>query len=328
MLRESEDTMSVTAPPWAIETQGLTRAFGTTTAVEGLDLRVRAGTVFGLLGPNGAGKTTTVRMLTTHLTPTGGTARVLGLDVVAQARRVRTLIGVTGQESGLDEEVDGRTGLTLLARLSGHRRVVARDRVERLLEVFDLTEAAGRAVRTYSGGMRRRLDIAASLLGSPRLLFLDEPTTGLDPRSRDQVWRMVRSLAEQGTTVLMTTQYLAEADQLADRVAVIGRGRVLAEGTPARLRADHGRPRLRLRLEERGHLDTARRVLAEHAVHPELRDGDTLTATLAGEDPVARSGARVLDALARAGVRVGSFGVQPPELDEVFLSLTENGEAA
>ncbi|MEU3019563.1 ATP-binding cassette domain-containing protein [Nocardiopsis sp. NPDC007018] len=315
-------------PPWAIETQGLTRDFGSTTAVRGLDLRVRTGTVFGLLGPNGAGKTTTVRMLTTHLVPTGGTARVLGLDVVSQARRVRTLIGVTGQENGLDEEVDGRTGLMLLARLSGHRRAVARDRVESLLEVFDLTEAAGRAVRTYSGGMRRRLDIAASLLGSPRLLFLDEPTTGLDPRSRDQVWRMVRSLAEQGTTVLLTTQYLVEADQLADRVAVIDQGRVLAEGSPARLRADHGRPRLRLRLEERGHLEEARRVLAEHTDHAVVQDEDTLTATLTGEGPVARSGARALEALARARVSVGSFGLQPPELDEVFLSLTGSEEAA
>ena len=313
---------------WAIQTDDLTRTFGDTDAVRGIDLRVPPATVFGLLGPNGAGKTTTVRMLTTRLPPTGGTARVMGLDVRTHAPQIRTLIGVTAQEAGLDEELPGTSALTLLARLNGHRRAAARDRVERLLEVFDLTDAAHRPVHTYSGGMRRRLDIAASLLGSPRLLFLDEPTTGLDPRSREQVWDLVRTMAHQGTTVLLTTQYLTEADRLADRIAVIDRGRLLTQGTPRDLRTAHGHPRLRLHLTRPEQHEQARRALAPHTAHLDTDTDGALTATATGPHGTARTGADLLTALDRAHVQVDRLTLEPPTLDEVFLSLTERNPAA
>src|SRR4051812_41846116 len=232
----------------AIEAEGLVKAFGGTRAVDGVDLSVPGGAVYGVLGPNGAGKTTTIRILTTLLRPDAGQARVLGHDVVTEADTVRSLVSLTGQLASVDDELTARENLILLARLLGYRTKQARVRADELLEAFGLTDAGGRLVKHHSGGMRRRLDIAASLVVTPRLLFLDEPTTGLDPRSRNHVWDIVRALVSEGTTVLLCTQYLDEADQLAQRIAVIDRGHVIAEGTPAQLKASVGESTLSVRL--------------------------------------------------------------------------------
>jgi len=220
----------------AVVARGLTKRFGATTAVDGVDLTIPGGSVFGLLGPNGAGKTTVVSMLATLIEPDAGQATVLGYDVTAQAHQVRQLIGLTGQYASLDETLSGTENLVLIGRLTGASRTDARQRAAELLKRFRLTDAAGRAVKTYSGGMRRRLDLAASLVSKPRVLFLDEPTTGLDPRSRNELWDIVRELVAEGVTVLLTTQYLEEADQLADQIAVIDHGRVIAQGTSAELK--------------------------------------------------------------------------------------------
>src|SRR5215203_2752843 len=232
----------------AIEASGLEKSFGETRAVCGVDLAVRRGSVYGMLGPNGAGKTTTIRMLATLVRPDGGEARVLGHDIVAEADEVRAAVSLTGQLASVDEDLTGRENLILIGRLLGLGRAGAKARATELLEAFGLSEAAGRLVKHFSGGMRRRLDIAASIVVTPQLLFLDEPTTGLDPRSRNQVWDIIRALVGQGTTVLLCTQYLEEADQLADRIAVIDHGRVIAEGTPAQLKASVGRGALHVRL--------------------------------------------------------------------------------
>ena len=220
----------------AVVARGLTKRFGATTAVDGVDLTIPGGSVFGLLGPNGAGKTTVVSMLATLIEPDAGQATVLGYDVTAQAHQVRQLIGLTGQYASLDETLSGTENLVLIGRLTGASRTDARQRAAELLKRFRLTDAAGRAVKTYSGGLRRRLDLAASLVSKPRVLFLDEPTTGLDPRSRNELWDIVRELVAKGVTVLLTTQYLEEADQLADQIAVIDHGRVIAQGTSAELK--------------------------------------------------------------------------------------------
>src|ERR687898_2559633 len=232
----------------AIEASGLVKTFGETQAVDGVDLAVPRGSVYGVLGPNGAGKTTTIRMLATLLRPDSGTARVLGHDIVDEADAVRGRMTLTGQLASVDEDLTGRENLILLARLLGFGRASARKRAAELLEAFDLTDAAGRQVKNYSGGMRRRLDIAASIVVTPELMFLDEPTTGLDPRSRNQVWALIRQFAAQGTTILLCTQYLDEADQLADGIAVIDRGKVIAEGTPGQLKASVGSGALHVRL--------------------------------------------------------------------------------
>src|SRR3954447_5893029 len=225
--------MATVDSPLAIEASGLVKSFGETRAVDGVDLTVRRGAVYGMLGPNGAGKTTTIRMLATLLRPDAGTARVLGHDVVAEADAVRGLVSLTGQLASVDDELTGWENLVLLGRLLGYRQTAARARPEEPLGAVDLDEAGGRLVKNFSGGMRRRLDIAASIVVTPALMFLDEPTTGLDPRSRNQVWHIIRALVGEGTTVLLCTQYLDEADQLADRIAVIDHGKVIAEGTPA-----------------------------------------------------------------------------------------------
>src|SRR5919106_1216056 len=224
---------SLTAAALAIEASGLRKAFGKTQAVDGVDLAVRTGSVYGILGPNGAGKTTTVRMLATLLRPDEGEARVLGFDIVDEADEVRSVVSLTGQLASVYEDLTGQENLVLIGRLMGFRRRQAKARAADLLEAFDLVDTAGRLVKHYSGGMRRRLDIAASLVVTPRLMFLDEPTTGLDPRSRNQVWDIIRALVAEGTTILLCTQYLDEADQLAEGIAVIDRGKVIAEGTPA-----------------------------------------------------------------------------------------------
>ncbi|MCR6481906.1 ATP-binding cassette domain-containing protein [Amycolatopsis sp. OK19-0408] len=306
----------------AIEAHGLTKTFGKARAVDGVDLAVRAGGVYAILGPNGAGKTTTVRMLATLLPPDGGTARVLGHDVVADADRVRGRISLTGQFASLDQDLTARENLVLLGRLHGFRGREAQDRADELLDVFDLTDAAARPVKTYSGGMRRRADIAAGLVVAPDLMFLDEPTTGLDPRSRNQVWTIVRALVSTGTTVLLTTQYLDEADQLADRIAVVDHGRVIAEGTSGELKASVGSAALRLRLTDPADREHAHGLLAGQLGVP-VRFGaepGTLTAQVAGA--AAEQAAVALASLSRDGIGVADFGLSHPSLDEVFLTLT------
>ncbi|WP_282701134.1 ATP-binding cassette domain-containing protein [Streptomyces sp. CC219B] len=310
----------------AIETAGLVKTFGETRAVDGVDLAVPAGTVYGVLGPNGAGKTTTVKMLATLLKPDGGTAHVFGHDVVREADDVRSRVSLTGQYASVDEDLTGTENLVLLARLLGHGKQAARRRSEQLLEAFGLTEAAGKQIKHYSGGMRRRIDIAASILNTPDLLFLDEPTTGLDPRSRNQVWDIVRAVVAQGTTVLLTTQYLDEADQLASRIAVIDHGRVIAEGTKGELKASVGAGSVHLRLRDAGQRPEAERVL-RLALDSDVQlepDPVALTARLgtATSDSAAEQAARALAELARTGITVDNFSLGQPSLDEVFLALT------
>ena len=304
----------------AIETRGLAKRFGQTRALDGVDLRIRQGSVFGLLGPNGAGKTTTIRILATLLQPDAGTALVLGHDVVREARRVREKVSLTGQYASVDEDLTGHENLVLMGRLLGLSWREARSRAAELLEAFGLAEAAGRQVQTYSGGMRRRIDIAASLVAIPEILFLDEPTTGLDPRSRNQVWELVRRIAGEGTTVLLTTQYLDEADRLAERLAVVDHGRVIAEGTSRELKASVGSSALHLRLasaDQRARAEElVTRVLGDGVVP--VDDATALTARLANP----AQAAAVLTELIRNEVDVAEFSVGNPTLDEVFFALT------
>jgi len=304
----------------AIEAAGLVKSFGTTRAVDGVDLAVPQGSVFGVLGPNGAGKTTTIRMLATLLRPDAGQALVLGHDVVREADQVRSRVALTGQFASVDEDLTGAENLVLLARLFGWSRAAARERTAELLTAFGLSDAASRQVKRYSGGMRRRIDIAASLVVTPDLIFLDEPTTGLDPRSRNQVWDIVRALVAQGTTVLLTTQYLDEADQLADRIAVIDTGRVIAEGTSGQLKASVGTGALHVRLLDPDQRAHAAAVLAAALSAPveAASDPAVLTARVADPAPVARA----LADLGAAGVVVAGFSLGQPSLDEVFLALT------
>nr|WP_202593627.1 ATP-binding cassette domain-containing protein [Halococcus sediminicola] len=305
---------------FAIETSGLEKLFGDTRAVDGVNLRIPRGSVYGLLGPNGAGKTTIIRILTTLLRPTGGSATVLGHDVAQDAAEVRAKVSLTGQYASVDEDLTGRENLVLVGRLLGFSWRGARKRADELLTAFGLDDAATRQVRTYSGGMRRRLDIAASLVITPEVLFLDEPTTGLDPRSRNQVWAIIRAIAAEGTTVLLTTQYLDEADRLADRLAVIDDGRVIAEGTSRELKAAVDASTLQLQLHDPGHREEAEAILREYlggAVHNGT-DRDTLSASVPhDEEPAA-----VLTALSDAGVNVAEFSLGQASLDEVFLALT------
>jgi ABC-2 type transport system ATP-binding protein len=304
----------------AIETIGLIKSFGDTRALDGVDLRIRQGSVYGLLGPNGAGKTTTIRILATLLKPDAGTATVLGHDVVREARTVREKVSLTGQYASVDEDLTGTENLVLVGRLLGLSWRDARRRAAELLEAFGLDEAAARQVQTYSGGMRRRIDIAASLIAIPEILFLDEPTTGLDPRSRNQVWELVRRIAAEGTTVLLTTQYLDEADRLAERLAVIDHGKVIAEGTSRELKALVGSNALHLRLAS-----ADQRELAQELVHRVLGDGllpvSDPTELAARLDSPAQA-AEVLAALTAGSVEVAEFSVGNPSLDEVFLALT------
>ncbi len=303
----------------AVEAEGLVKAFGETKAVDGVDLAVRRGSVYGVLGPNGAGKTTAIRMLATLLRPDSGSARVFGHDIVEEADAVRAAVSLTGQLASVDEDLTGQENLVLIARLLGLKRVQAKARATELLEAFGLADAAGRLVKNFSGGMRRRLDIAASIVVTPQLMFLDEPTTGLDPRSRNQVWGIIRALVDGGTTILLCTQYLDEADQLAEGIAVIDRGKVIAEGTPAQLKASVGRGALHVRLLDADQRPEAERVLAHElgAVHLEA-DPAALSASCADADRAAEAMAE----LSRSSVRVAGFSLGQPSLDEVFLALT------
>jgi ABC-2 type transport system ATP-binding protein len=302
----------------AIEVEGLQRAFDEVFAVQGVDLSVAEGEIYGFLGPNGAGKTTTVRMLTTLLLPTGGRARVAGHDVVAEARAVRASIGVALQEAALDPLMTGRELIRLQATLQGLPGAEGRRRADALLERVDLVKAADRRVGTYSGGMQRRLDLAAALVHEPRVLFLDEPTTGLDPVSRKTIWEEVRDLNEDGTTVFLTTQYLEEADQLADNVGIIDSGRIVAEGTPDSLKAEIGNPHIQLQLAD-GSVAAAELACAEIGRLLPPKDGKLIEIEVengAADIP------RVVRALDEAGIAVESLELVRPTLDDVFVAKT------
>ncbi|MGF1661788.1 MAG: ATP-binding cassette domain-containing protein [Kineosporiaceae bacterium] len=305
----------------AIDADGLVKRYGGRAALDGFDLAVPPGTVCGLLGPNGAGKTTAVRILTTLLRPDAGRARVAGADVVTDPHEVRERIGMSGQEPAVDEILSGRQNLVLFARLLGFDAAGAVRRADELLDRFGLADTGGEAVKRYSGGMRRRLDLAVTLLLAPSVLFLDEPTTGLDPRNRAEVWSAIRRLVAGGTTVLMTTQYLDEADQLADRVVVMDAGRVIAEGSPAELKARVAADRLDVAVHRRDDLTVARDVVTGVADGPVEVSGDALRVVAPVADPVPAL-ARVLADLTDRGVTPRDIGLRRPTLDDVFLQLT------
>ncbi|MFW6692905.1 ATP-binding cassette domain-containing protein [Streptomyces sp. MAR4 CNX-425] len=310
---------------YAFRAEGLVKRFGATTALAGIDLAARQGTVLGVLGPNGAGKTTAVRILATLLRPDEGVATVGGLDVVRDAGEVRRLIGLTGQYASVDEDLTGTENLVLIGRLLDLRTGDARARARELLAHFELAEAAGRPVKTYSGGMRRRLDLAASLVGRPDVIYLDEPTTGLDPVRREDVWGIVRSLVEDGVTVLLTTQYLEEADALADEISVIDHGRVIAHGTPGELKQRVGGRHLDLRpLDPARLLESAEILTAVAGTHPESPTRGTLTVPVEG-DGMLTAAVRRLD---EAGIAVAELALRLPDLDDVFFTLTGHGTAA
>ncbi len=311
----------------AIEARGLVKVYGETRALDGIDLTVRHGQVFGFLGPNGAGKTTSIRILATLARPDGGTARVLGLDVVSEKNAIRARVAVTGQFASLDDDLTGHENLIVFGRLRGLSRAASKRRADELLAAFDLTGAASRLVSAYSGGMRRRLDIGASLIVPPDLLFLDEPTTGMDPRSRTQVWELVRQIATAGTTVLLTTQYLEEADQLADRIVVIDHGRIVAEGTSAELKDQVGSRTLHVRLLDGQQRSEARAVLAGTLEGPVQLGADGLTlsallATPADAADVGRLVGHAMTQLSAARVAVAEVALGQPTLQEAFLALT------
>lgn len=306
-----------------IEASGLVKKYGEVVALDGLDLTVEEGTVVGLLGPNGAGKTTAVRVLATLLRPDAGTARVLGHDVVADPDAVRRSIGLTGQYAAIDEYLTGRENLMMFGGLYHLKASYTRQRADELLERFDLTGAANRSLRTYSGGMRRRLDLAASLIAKPPVLFLDEPTTGLDPRSRQGLWQVIRDLVADGTTVLLTTQYLDEADQLANDIVVIDRGRVIAHGTADVLKDQIGGDRIEVTLASETMIDGATAALREVAGAEVSVHDLTLSAPVSGGSTVLVDAIRALDA---RGVVVTDLVLRRPTLDDVFLTLT--GHAA
>lgn len=304
---------------WAVEARGLIKHFGSNKAVDGVNMRIEAGRIYGVLGPNGAGKTTTISMLSTLLRPDGGHASIFGYDTVREAHQVRQLIGLTGQYASVDEKLSATENLFLFSRLLGLSRKDAKTKAAELLEAFDLAEAAKRPLSKFSGGMRRRLDLAASLIAQPPLIFLDEPTTGLDPRTRLQMWDTIRRLVASGSTVLLTTQYLEEADQLADRIAVIDSGKVIAEGTPGELKASIGIAALELRLSE------AENIQAAHDVISQMLGADChvsaeglLTAPLADPGLITD----VLLALRKQGIELREVSVKSPTLDEVFMAIT------
>ncbi|NBC84139.1 MAG: ATP-binding cassette domain-containing protein [Bacteroidetes bacterium] len=304
----------------AIEVKGLSRYFGNTRAVDGIDLSIAKGDVFGILGPNGAGKTTLIRMLATLLQPTAGTAKVLGHDIIKEPDAVRSRVSLTGQFASIDDDLTGLENLILQARLLGYTIKMAKKRAKELLDGFGLTDAARRQAKTYSGGMRRRLDIAASIVVRPDLIFLDEPTTGLDPRSRNQVWDIVRSLVADGTTVLLTTQYLDEADQLAKRIAVIDHGKLIAEGTPGELKSSVGGSVLRIRFRDPDQRVTAKQMIWDILQVEAHSDSDPFQLSVQAENVNQASG--VITQLSEAGIEITNFSLGQPSLDEVFLALT------
>lgn len=308
---------------WAVEARGLVKTFGDNRAVDGVDLNVRAGTIYGVLGPNGAGKTTTIQMLATLLKADKGSAKIFGYDVVKEAHIVRQLIGVTGQYASVDESLSATENLIIFSRLLGLGRAEAKRKADELLEEFGLTEAAKRPLKNFSGGMRRRLDLAASLIAQPPLIFLDEPTTGLDPRTRNQMWETIRRLVKMGSTVLLTTQYLQEADELADRVAVIDHGRVVAEGTVDELKASVGSSSLHLKINNPQDIENACHTIRQILQVPSnvSSEGGKIIAPMTDADKVTD----LLIAFRELGIQLDELSVQKPTLDEVFLSITGHG---
>ena len=304
----------------AVDATGLVKQFGDVRAVDGVDLQVRRGEVFGVLGPNGAGKTTTLSMLATLLRIDGGSARIFGVDVAREPHKIRQLIGLTGQYASVDEKLTAQENLVLFARIHGQSRRAARRTADDLLERFALTEAAGRTLEKFSGGMRRRLDLAASLISQPPLIFLDEPTTGLDPRTRGQMWDTVRNLVRSGSTILLTTQYLDEADQLADRIAVIDRGRKVAQGTSGELKSSVGSSTLTVTVADAEQVGEAARIVTAALGRAAGRspEASRLTVPLDAADDAATA----LIALRERAISVQSINVEEPTLDEVFLALT------
>jgi oleandomycin transport system ATP-binding protein len=308
----------------AIEAEGLVKTFGQVRALDGIDMVARQGTVFGLLGPNGAGKTTAIRVLATLLAPDAGRASVGGYDVVRQPGEVRRLIGLTGQYAAVDELLSGQENLYMIGRLLGLPRSAAKARARELLEDFDLSDAATKLVKAYSGGMRRRLDLAASLVGRPTFLYLDEPTTGLDPRSRLELWNMIRNLVAAGTTVLLTTQYLEEADRLAEEIVVIDHGRVIAAGTPQQLKMRVSGQVLQARPANPADLPAVERILTSYCEgdDPPYNDGQVVAVRINDRSALTHS-IRRLD---EAGIAIDDVSLRRPSLDEVFLAVT--GHAA
>ncbi|MHB1785038.1 MAG: ATP-binding cassette domain-containing protein [Acidimicrobiales bacterium] len=310
----------------AIEVEGLKKIFkGGVLALDGVSFSVERGTVFGLLGPNGAGKTTVVRVLTTVLAPDAGTARVLGQDVTTRAEYVRGVIGLAGQYAAVDENLTGRENLFMVGRLNHLSRAVVAQRSVELLEKFGLTDAANRGLKTYSGGMRRRLDLAAALVARPTVLFLDEPTTGLDPQSRLDLWEVIEALVDEGTTVLLTTQYLEEADRLARRIAVVDHGKVISQGTPAQLKADMGATVLDIGLHDPASAEKAAAMLSRTGSKAPHVVGATVELTVQEGPRVAMEVLRILD---HNGIEPTSFTLREPSLDDVFLSLTGRSTVA
>lgn len=308
-------------PALAISVRGLVKHFGEVRAVDGIDLEVPRGMIFAILGPNGAGKTTLMRMLATLAAPDAGTASIMGHDLIAAPQKVRASIAMTGQFASLDEDLTGRENLLLLARLWGYRGRNAKERADELLAAFDLAEAAHKQVKTYSGGMRRKLDIAASLVVTPGVLFLDEPTTGLDPNARQGVWRMIRALAGSGVTILLTTQYLDEADQLAARIAVIAKGKKIAEGTSRELKAATGSGFLHVALADPALLDDARKLLETHLGGQVQRSPEGAQLSIMAGTPEAAS--QAIAALFAAKIELADFSMGSPSLEEVFFALTD-----
>ncbi|PAD88214.1 daunorubicin/doxorubicin resistance ABC transporter ATP-binding protein DrrA [Niallia circulans] len=304
----------------AVEAEGLVKVFGDNRAVDGVDLQVRTGSIYGVLGPNGAGKTTTIRMLATLLKADAGSAKIFGYDIGREPQLVRQLIGVTGQYASVDESLSATENLIIFSRLLGLGRIESKRKAMELLKEFGLTEAAKRPLKNFSGGMRRRLDLAASLIAQPPLIFLDEPTTGLDPRTRNQMWETIRKLVKGGSTVLLTTQYLQEADELADRVAVIDHGKVVAEGTVNELKGSIGTSSLHLSIQNEQNMQEAR-LIVERVLNVQSAvsaEGGKITAPMADADKVTD----LLMTLKTAGIPLAELSVQKPTLDEVFLAIT------
>lgn len=306
--------------PLAISVRGLVKHFGDVKAVDGIDLDVPRGMIFALLGPNGAGKTTLIRVLATLLSPDAGTATIMDHDLATEPQAVRGSIAMTGQFASLDEDLTGRENLVMLARLWGFAGRRAKDRADELLAAFDLSEAAAKQVKSYSGGMRRKLDVAASLIVTPGVLFLDEPTTGLDPKARQGVWRMIRQLAQSGVTILLTTQYLEEADQLAARIAVIDHGRKIAEGTSRELKSAIGSGFLHVALADPARLDEAEALLEARLRNNVQRSAEGARLSIVAGTP--RAANETLAALISAGIELADFSMGSPSLDEVFFALT------